>query len=273
MLEAIVASITRCYPLLSGRGAIANSRLLKALTGSPNELRWAPVPGGQLRVPLNDLVGRAAYFMRDLDPKITLACRRYLRPGDTALDIGANMGLVTVLLSSIVGPSGHIHAFEPQSSLVDLLRQSLARNERHNVTIHPVALGTHDGEMTLSLSGTNSGAASLVRHVGGSVASVQVRTLSGLLGETKARLVKLDVEGYEADVLEGGRAWLEAAKPDVILFESNDDDDRVFRILERFGYRFFGIPKTLVSLKLDPYKLGARKTANDFVALQPHVPL
>jgi FkbM family methyltransferase len=272
MREALVAAFTRRYPLLSGRGTLANSRVFKSITGAPGDVRWAPVPGGDLLAPLDDYVGRAAYFTGDLDAKLTAICRRFVRPGDVALDIGANLGVITLLLSRLVGPSGRVHAFEPQPRMVELLRRSLERNERRNVMVHDVALGARDAEMALTLCEGNAGAASLVRSVGAKTLRVPVRTLPAyLVAEKRVRFVKIDVEGYELEVLEGARPWIEVSPPDVILFESNDDDDRVFRMLGEMRYRLYALERKLTRLRLRRYRPETPKMGHDFLAVQPGV--
>src|SRR5262245_47592751 len=94
--QAVVASMTRWYPFFSGCGTLANHPLMKALMPPSSEMVWTRVYGGQVQVPLDDYVGRAAFLFGDLDPKITWVLRRLLKPGDFALDIGANFGVLTL---------------------------------------------------------------------------------------------------------------------------------------------------------------------------------
>ena len=119
--------------------------------------------GGTLLAPLDDYVGRAAYYVGDLDRKITWLCGQIVQPGDTVLDVGANIGLVTLWLSHLVGPQGRVHAFEPQPDLQDLLQQTLERNDTKNVSLHRFALGSQPGEMELCIPDGNASRPSLVR--------------------------------------------------------------------------------------------------------------
>jgi len=84
---SLVSFITRKYPFYSGCGTIANSHLMDMIA-PPSRFGWARSIGGEVLVPLDDLVGRALYFFGDLDPKVTWVIRRLLEPGDIALDIG-----------------------------------------------------------------------------------------------------------------------------------------------------------------------------------------
>src|SRR5262249_1996781 len=87
---SIVANVTRLYPFMSGRGTLANSAIMEKIIPHSAQEYWAPSPGGQVRVRLDDFVGRAVYFFGDLDAKITWAIKRLARPGDCVIDIGAN---------------------------------------------------------------------------------------------------------------------------------------------------------------------------------------
>ena len=258
-LRQLVASALHRYPLYAGCGRIANTTLLRRLAAlAPGEVVPARLrDGARLLVPTDDFVGRAVMYFGDLDPKVTWVCDRLLRPGDVMVDIGANLGLVTLLASARVGATGHVHAFEPQPRLLEWLHASLQLNGRRNVTVHGVALGEREGRQTLEIPLHNRGAASLQRHaVGDQSIEVPVCTLSACLKTENARsvrLVKLDVEGYEGQVLQGAEPLLQSTPPDAVLFECKGTTAFWERpevdLLHRHGYRFlaprgrFGRPR------------------------------
>lgn len=105
MRAETVARITRLYPFLSGCGTFANHPLLNAAAGRPKGDAWAKVEGGELSVSLDDYVGRSAFFIGDLDRKVSAIIDRFVRPGDMVLDIGANIGFVSLRLAKRVGPT------------------------------------------------------------------------------------------------------------------------------------------------------------------------
>jgi FkbM family methyltransferase len=279
--QSLVASLTRHYPLYSGCGTFANKRFIQNIAGNSTESVWARVPGGEILAPLDDYVGRAAFYVGDLDRKLTWICEKIVRPGDTVLDIGANIGIVTLLLSKLVGKNGMVHSFEPNPDLQKLLHESFNHNQISNVRLHPIALGSEQCSLELRIPRVNAGAASLIRNRGLSdcnVFEVPVRRLSSIVTEEgieSIRLIKIDVEGFEADVLKGGEDVLKSIRPEAILFETDENADGtaleqpVIKLLHNFGYGFFSLPRCLLRMRLrrfDPNKSN-QIIGHDFLAV------
>jgi FkbM family methyltransferase len=289
--QNLVAALTRLYPFYSGCGKLANSKAMKTLAGNctTDDLQWAPLGRGvRLRVPMNDFVGRAIFYFGDLDPKITWLCDRIIRPGDTVLDVGANLGWITARMARKVGPTGQVHAFEPNPRVADLLAQSVATSQLRNVHLHRIALGDKSGQLDLHVTRTNAGMASLVYGHNSTtpiypadstdVIKVPVRTLTEIFANdpqppTRIRLVKLDVEGYEPQVLTGAASFFKQINlPDAILFELNElrtafPDNPAVKILQDLGYTFFTIPKTLFRPRLKRADRADAQGSNDFLAI------
>lgn len=206
--ESAVAKVTRLYPFLSGTARIANSQMLRRLTGPASvDPVWAKVAGGWLKIQLDDFVGRSVFFFGDLDPKLTFICRRVIRQGDQVLDIGANIGLLTVLMADLVGPNGQVFSFEPNPKMLALVDSAISRNGLSQVKLCRFALGDQQATLDLRVPEGNAGMGSLVyqhsRHVT-DVFKVPIRTLDEVLdldGVERIRLMKLDVEGFEDKVL------------------------------------------------------------------------
>ncbi len=281
--QSLVASLTRLYPLYSGGGALANKPLIQKLAGTGTERVWASVPGGEVKASLDDYVGRAAFYVGDLDPKLTWLCAQIVQPGDTVLDIGANIGMVTLWLSQLVGQTGQVYAFEPNPELHSILEETLAHNQLDNVCLCPIALGAEQGLLELRIPKFNTGAASLIRHRDlrdCDVVRVPVRPLSQIVAEEgieSIRLLKIDVEGFEAEVLKGGREVLEEICPEAILFEFNENIDRpvsqqpVLKILRDYGYEFFALPRCLWRMHLEYVEPDSATPliGHDFLAVAP----
>lgn len=225
---------------------------------------WARVHNGlELYVNLDDYNGRAAFFAGDVDRKLTWLCRRIVRRGDTVVDIGANIGIVTVLLADLVGPPGAVWSIEPNPTLVRHLRMSLARNGMSNVTVLEMAAGTSCTSMSLRVPLGHSGRGSLVREaqwIGYEEVSVSLAPLDAIISEkvSNIRLLKIDVEGYESEVLCGSQGLFSRTPPDAVLFELNDLSGPASRhpsvvFLRERGYVFFAIPKALLRMRVLPF--------------------
>jgi len=169
---------------------------------------------------------------------------QYLRPGDKAMDIGANVGIFSVVMGASVGAHGAVFAFEPVASNVLRLEKNLGRNALGNVSVFPVALGAADGQMRLHMA-TDPAYPSLHEVQGGfgsgTEVLVQVRSLDCIweeLGCPDISMVKIDVEGSELEVLRGASRFLTTSCP-TLLIEANSvkDLDLLCDRLCSLGYR------------------------------------
>jgi FkbM family methyltransferase len=257
--QQLVASLTRRYPFYSGCATFANTSFVHHLAGRASGRTRSRVPGGEVFASLTDYVGRAAFYTGDLDRKITWICSQIVKPGDTVLDIGANIGIVTLCLSNLVGPSGTVCAFEPNPDLQKVLEETFTYNRISNVRLYKCALGSETTELELRIPRNNTGAATLVNDRSLSdcdVWQVPVRRLTDVIAEqgfSSIRLIKIDVEGFEAQVFEGGRDVLSRIRPQAILLEVNDRvvrNEPAVTILREHGYGFFSVPRCLLSMRL-----------------------
>lgn len=159
-----------------------------------------------------------------------------VRPGMVCWDVGANVGFYTLLLAELVGPRGRVLAFEPVSRNIELLRRHVEMNGYRNVTIFPCALGDFDGE-----AGFDSGPNASMGHVtAGGPLKVPCSRADTLLaaGEVEAPdVVKIDVEGAEADVLRGARGAMEK-RPMMLLATHGKTPHRAcLDLLAASGYK------------------------------------
>ncbi|MDQ6884631.1 MAG: FkbM family methyltransferase [Candidatus Dormibacteraeota bacterium] len=155
--------------------------------------------------------------------------RSILRPGDVVFDIGANVGIFTLTAAHAVGPSGQVHAFEPVPANFERLSDSVSRNALGQIVLNQVAAGAASGEtqsglepgMELTSGKAMSGfftVGSTLRQVTVPVVSLDDDAAQHLEGRS-IRLVKIDVEGYEPEVLRGMRDLLSAGRIDVVMIE------------------------------------------------------
>jgi FkbM family methyltransferase len=170
-------------------------------------------------------------------------------PGQQVLDIGANWGLFTARLAKIVGPSGHVDAFEPHPAHAATLRKVAAALPA--VDVHLTALSDHEGEAELVIPVLDGTPHTALAHLdapapagsGEQRVAVALRTLDAVLGEEHppVDLVKCDVEGHELEVLRGGEKTLRRGRPALVLeIEERHRPDggvaEVFDYLDGIGY-------------------------------------
>lgn len=151
--------------------------------------------------------------------------QHFLSPGDNLVEVGANIGVHTVSLARHVGPGGSVIAIEPQPPIYRALNANLALNGLLNVVTHAVGCGRERTEMVVPFIDYsesvphNSGGVSL--QTTGPGTAVQVIPLDELIApDFPIRLLKIDVEGMESDVLAGAVGLIERYRP--ILYVEND---------------------------------------------------
>ena len=176
------------------------------LKGPMAGLRWYPAAGGKI---LRILLG--SYEREETE----LFCRS-VGAGDRVLDIGASLGYYSLLAGGLVGPEGRVGAVEPDPHNLRFL-EAHRRANRFEDRLHVMPLALSDQAGTLKFdrgSGTGTGKLS-----GEGGLSVEVQTLDGLVERLGwlPTLVKIDVEGAELGVLEGGEAVLTESRPTILL--------------------------------------------------------
>lgn len=210
--------------------------------------------GYRLRIDLDDIVGAMLVSSGVWEPSVTAVFRAVLRPGDIAVDVGAHLGYFTVLAGRLVGEHGKVYALEPSpATFVDLLR-NVELNGLQNVVPLRVAAGPERGQAPLLVPPDgNSGRASLVEWFDREDAErrvVEVEPLHRVLAQRDAgrlALVKIDVEGYEEDVLRGLEPVLETgSRPIVVLEVHGPFVERICAYLEGLCTRFDLVPYELL---------------------------
>jgi FkbM family methyltransferase len=202
-----------------------------------------------MRVRTDDAIGRALAVSGTWEPNVTKVFAQHLSTGDVCLDIGAHIGYYTLLASRLVGAQGHVYAFEPSPANFRELEHNLARNGIENVTALNAAVGmARDRVILYEGPGTNTGRATLRRElaVAERQARVDVLPIAEVVPEeawSRIRLVKIDVEGSEVDVLRSLEPVFTLGAPLAVLLEftagwSDDGSapDYVERLCRRAGF-------------------------------------
>jgi FkbM family methyltransferase len=158
------------------------------------------------------------------EPYTSLLALGVLRPGDIALDIGAHVGYFSMLFRLAVGPTGSVYVFEPMPDTYRRLLRNVMVNRFTNVLPLPLAVADHSGSATFHVDARNEGESSLLDAGGAESCQVQVTCLDDLFSDGMAarpRLMKIDAEGVEPNILNGGERWFDQYAPDMVICEIN----------------------------------------------------
>jgi FkbM family methyltransferase len=179
---------------------------LPILRGPLAGLRWYPAAGGKL----------LRIFLGTYEPEETALFHEVVRSGDRVLDVGGSLGYYSLLAARLVGPKGHVCAVEPDPHNLRFLEAHRAANRfSDRMQVFPVALSSAAGMLRFD-PGTGTGTGKLSGEGG---LEVEVLTLDELVRrlDWTPTLVKIDVEGAELGVLEGGETMLTEARPTILL--------------------------------------------------------
>lgn len=164
--------------------------------------------GAEFEGTLGGVVLRRLFHFGVFEPNLTAWLIEQLRPGDTFLDVGANIGYFTLLAATRVGPTGRVVAVEASPSTFAALRWHIGRNAATNV--RAINAAAYDRATTLPIyhipEEENTGGASVVRAIGPVEAMVEAMPLADLVTDVeraRLRIIKIDIEGAELQALRG----------------------------------------------------------------------
>lgn len=228
--------------------------LAKAGFDSPDP-RWVTTGlGFRMKLCPFYLIDREILALGAYDRPLHAALERFVKPGMTCLDVGANIGDATLHMARLVGPSGRVHAFEPAPSPSARLREHVAANHfQDRVTIHMLALSDREGTARFSFAPAaveNQGMGSLVSsdtEVISMQTDVPLQTLDALVETNDVAsigLVKIDIQGGETMFFRGGAHRLRRFKPTLLLEVGSHElaaigsnSRELLHLVESLGYR------------------------------------
>jgi FkbM family methyltransferase len=150
------------------------------------------------------------------EPHIVKCIRKHLKPADVYLDIGANIGYTAAIGAGRVGIHGQVHCFEPMPTFLPYLEELVRLNSDYSIAAYHFALGEDEGESTIETNnyshiGLNTLVPGFIKPDAlGQSYNVRVRRLDNFICEkelTNISLIKIDVEGYELQVLKGASGF------------------------------------------------------------------
>jgi FkbM family methyltransferase len=247
--------VRRSYAALSKTPILGDPLRRYVRKAIPSGTRiWVPIPSGLgkgLSVNL-DARFEMNYATGDYEPLIERALSTYLQPGSVFYDVGAHIGVISMLAARIVGPGGAVFAFEPDPGNVGRIQEHACRNRMSNIRTIPFAAWASGGRLRFQLaspeSSRNQGALSTEPNTSeGNFIEVDAISLDEFArNHPPPALLKLDVEGAEASVLRGSEEVFRSAKPALICEVHNKQAaQEVTQWLEGHEYTFKWLQKQL----------------------------
>jgi FkbM family methyltransferase len=228
-------------------------RVIAALTALARPAWSAPrrttYNGIRFELDLSEYMERHIY-LQDFDPLETRFLKKQVKPGWTAIDVGANVGYYSLLLARLVGTEGWVYSFEPESDNWRKLSKTIGLNDPTNVRAHKMALAD-SCKVTSIIRGPsgNSGKTHLGSTDDQDSEMVEQITLDAFVEQKELKrvdFVKVDIEGCEERFIVGGSKTFQHFKP-LLLIELNpaalksfgSSVESLVSKLRAFGYELF----------------------------------
>jgi len=213
----------------------------------PNDEKvWVQVQAGPskgLWLELNPRTGQS-YLRGDAENAVQKTLAERLRPGMVFYDLGANIGLFSLLAARLVGASGKVFSFEPDAEVAARLRRNVDRNRFSNVSVVEEGVWSSSGEMSFvpaNPASPDHGTGSVETRRGvASLQKVQCVSLNDFADKApQPDAIKCDIEGAEVEMLRGATTILRTRRPWIVCEMHSEANNRMCReILREFEYRF-----------------------------------
>ena len=243
LLMILACKIPGVFPFL------INPAIRKRVSPNSQSVR-TKLFGCMFNLNLNDYTQRKAW-LRAFETKEILFLQKWLRSGDTAVDVGANVGLLTIPMAKAIGEKGQVYAFEPIELNVRSLKSNLDVNNLRNVELTQCAVGNFDGKIRLTDNHhSNDSSSGFFHRATDSESGIEVQQIrldrhfkNILRSDNEIRLLKIDVEGMEIDVLDGLGDLFDCKKISAVMFEIfvtadgvEESSEQVIRKIQDSGY-------------------------------------
>jgi FkbM family methyltransferase len=172
------------------------------------------------------------------EPAVMRTLKSIIKPNDICLDLGANVGIYAVLFGL---HTAHTYAFEPASRTYAVLQHNIQLNNLESkVTANCAAVSNSSKKLNLNISYYSSASSSFVQEAEGTETVDCVRLDDYFKGKKYPTVIKMDVEGWESEAIEGGRQVFASASH--IIFENNE------KLLKKRGRSFTTVPGEFASM-------------------------
>ena len=155
------------------------------------------------------------------EPESTKMVKKIIKEGDTVVDIGANIGYYVLMESQLVGEKGKVYAIEPVPDNVNVLKNNIKLNNYANVKVFQMAIGNMDTTKKMHISSLSNWH-SFINHKRGIIKAIDVKVVpldKFLKDKEYPDFIRMDVEGYEYQILKGMKTILGKRKPLKLFIE------------------------------------------------------
>jgi len=186
------------------------------------------VQGNKMLLNLRDVgISRELALYGVHERNSTEEVKRIIKPGMRILEIGANIGYYALLEARLVGPSGRLYAVEPSPDNFDSLKNNIALNNLKNIYLHQAAFGEQRSKAIFYVYDRGNLSSFIKRDDLGMKAKeveVEVLTLDNFLADKEVDFIRMDVEGYEREILRGAeKVFSEGKCPRYLFIEVHSD--------------------------------------------------
>ncbi|MFZ1701851.1 MAG: FkbM family methyltransferase [Pyrinomonadaceae bacterium] len=240
--------------------------------------------GADVQIQLPGLIPNSIWLKGTYDIVAAETIWRLIKPGEAALDVGANFGYFTSLMAVRCGAGGSVIAFEPQPQMHDelLANSRLWKDSRMaSVEIHQKAISSRSGQGTLAMPrlwAENPGVAFVADESpeASEMDSVRIELKKlddTLSAELKIGVAKFDIEGHELEAFKGADSILARhAIRDIVFEDSRDADSPAKKLLRKHGYTLFSLAKRFrgpLLCGIDGSGVSPRDDANFMATVDP----
>lgn len=224
----------------------------------------------QMHLSLSDHMQRRIFWMGYYSREIVALLKKCIKPGMTVLDVGANIGEISLVAANLVGNDGKVIAYEPVTSIADKLQTHVSLNDLTQIQVQRVGLSSKNqtnvpiyGSCGQDVKDDHNGLASLFGQNKDEaiVEYINITTIDdsvASLGLSNIDLIKIDIEGGEYECLLGAEKILKKYRPMLVVevqeFSAQQagwKPEELFRFLENFNYEFFTIKNNGNLVRLD----------------------
>ena len=260
--------------------------------GAPTVTIRGKLHGYRMTLDLSNWSERRTYFLgRFYELATQLFVKQFVQLGDTFIDVGGNIGMITLLAARCVGASGRVHTFEPNPVAFARLKRALEENGIAHVTARQLALGDKPGELVLNV---------LMGHTGmGTLGEVREKDRDKITDRHTVQVVrgddalpphlrapatiKIDVEGFECQALRGLSETIRRLRPAVIaealtetLARAGETVESLTGLMRGHGYDAYFLdirPSGLrYRMSLSPVTDGGPRASNNLAFIHPDSP-